>query len=125
MIAIDLSSSSFDRFPIFAHIGVPEVWRYDGTRSTIFTLRAGTYQEVAASAVFPGVTSQIISQFMAEGATMPCAAWLRRVRVWARRQRRGGRCLFSPYRGEEKEGRSLKRVKRKACDDHIDDRVVP
>ena len=90
VIEIDISSSSLDRFPIFANIGVPEVWRYDGTRLTIFTLRAGTYQEVAASAVFPGVTSQIISQFMAEGATMPHTAWLRRVRVWARRQRRGG-----------------------------------
>src|SRR2546422_6880174 len=50
VIEIDISSSSLDRFPIFANIGVPEGWRYDGTRLTIFTLRAGTYQEVATSA---------------------------------------------------------------------------
>ena len=90
MIEIDTSRSSLDRFPIFANIGVLEVWRYDGTCLTIFTLRAGTYQEVAASAVFPGVTSQIISQFIEESTTMPHIAWLRRVRAWARRQRRGG-----------------------------------
>lgn len=41
VIEIDLSRSSLDRFPIFASIGVPEVWRYDGTRLTIFILRAG------------------------------------------------------------------------------------
>ena len=90
VIEIDISSSSLDRFPIFATIGVPEVWRYDGTRLTIFTLRAGTYQGVAASAVFPGVTSPLLSQFMAESTTMSHTAWLRRVRAWARRQSRGG-----------------------------------
>jgi Uma2 family endonuclease len=90
VIEIDISSSSLDRFPIFANIGVPEVWRYDGTRLTIFTLRDGAYQEGAVSAVFPGVTSPIISQFMAESRTMPHTAWLRRVRAWARRQRKGG-----------------------------------
>src|SRR6266700_436280 len=36
VIEIDISSSSLDRFPIFANIGVPEVWRYDGTRLIIF-----------------------------------------------------------------------------------------
>jgi Uma2 family endonuclease len=90
VIEIDISSSSLDRFPIFASIGVPEGWRYDGTRLTIFTLQAGTYQVLEASAVFPGVTSQIISQFMAESKTMQHTAWLRRVRAWARRQKRGG-----------------------------------
>jgi len=90
VIEIDISRSSLDRFPIFANIGVPEVWRYDGTHLTIFALRAGTYQVLEASAVFPGVTSQIISQFIAESKTMPHTAWLRRVRAWARRQRRGG-----------------------------------
>src|SRR5262249_50685099 len=77
VIEIDISSSSLDRFPIFANSGVPEVWRYDGTRLAIFALRAGTYQEVAASAVFHGVTSQIISQFMAESKTLLHTAWLR------------------------------------------------
>jgi Uma2 family endonuclease len=85
VIEIDISRSSLDRFPIFANIGVPEVWRYDGTRLTIFTLRAGTYQGVTTSAVFPGVTSQIISQFMTESKTMPHTAWLRRMRRQARR----------------------------------------
>jgi Uma2 family endonuclease len=90
VIEIDISSSSLDRFPIFANLGLPEVWRYDGTCLTIFTLRTGTYQAVAASAVFPGVTSQLIFQFIEESTTIPHTAWLRRVRAWARRQRRRG-----------------------------------
>ena len=90
VIEIDISSSSLDRFPIFANLGLPEGWRYDGTCLTIFTLRTGTYQAVAASAVFPGVTSQLIFQFIEESTTIPHTAWLRRVRAWARRQRRRG-----------------------------------
>jgi Uma2 family endonuclease len=74
VIEIDISSASLDRFPIFANIGVPEVWRYDGTHLTIFALRAGSYQMLEASAVFPGVTSQIISEFIAESTTMPHTA---------------------------------------------------
>ena len=84
VIEIDISRSSLDRFPIFASIGVPEVWRYDGMRVAIFTLAGGLYQEHETSEAFPGVTSQIITQFMEESKTLQRMVWLRRVRNWAR-----------------------------------------
>ena len=86
VIEIDISRSSLDRFPIFASIGVPEVWRYDSMRVAIFTLAGGAYQEQETSGVFPGVTSQIITQFMEESKTLQRTVWLRRVRAWARQQ---------------------------------------
>jgi Uma2 family endonuclease len=86
VIEIDISRSSLDRFPIFASIGVPEVWRYDGMRVAIFTLAGGAYQEHEASEAFPGVTSQLITQFMEESKTLQRTVWLRRVRAWARQQ---------------------------------------
>jgi hypothetical protein len=61
-----------DRFPIFASIGVPEVWRYDGTRVAIFKLAGGMYQEQGTSEAFPGVTGQIITQFIEESTTLRC-----------------------------------------------------
>jgi hypothetical protein len=66
--------------------GVPEVWRYDGMRVTIFTLAGGAYEEQEASEAFPGVTSQIITRFMEESTTLTRTVWLRRVRTWARQQ---------------------------------------
>ena len=87
VIEIDISSSSLDRFPIFASIGVPEVWRYDGMRVAIFKLAGGVYQEQETSEVFSGVTSQSITQFMEESKTLKRTVWLRRVRAWARQQR--------------------------------------
>ena len=71
-------------FSDFASIGVPEVWRYDGVRVAIFTLAGGAYQEHETSEAFPGVTSQIITQFMEESTTLTRTVWLRRVRTWAR-----------------------------------------
>jgi Uma2 family endonuclease len=88
VIEIDISRFSLDRFPIFASIGVPEVWRYDGMRVAIFKLAGGAYQEHEASEAFPAVTSQIITRFMEESKTLQRTVWLRRVRAWARQ--RGG-----------------------------------
>jgi Uma2 family endonuclease len=86
VIEIDISRSSLDRFPIFASIGVPEVWRYDGMRVAIFKLAGGAYQEQKTSEAFPGVTSQSITRFMEESKTLKRTVWLRRVRAWARQQ---------------------------------------
>jgi hypothetical protein len=87
---MDISRSSLDRFPIFA------IWRAGGMalqRHAFDHLQPAGWdiQELEVSPVFPGVTSQIISQFMAESKTMQHTAWLRRVRAWARRQSREGR----------------------------------
>ena len=38
VIEIDITSPSLNKFPIFAAMGIPEVWRYDGKTVTIFTL---------------------------------------------------------------------------------------
>jgi Uma2 family endonuclease len=86
VIEIDISRSSLDRLPIFASSGVPEVWRYDGMRVAIFKLAGGAYQEQETSEAFPGVTSQIITQFMEESKTLQRTGWLRRIRTWARQQ---------------------------------------
>jgi Uma2 family endonuclease len=87
VIEIDISSSSLDRFPIFASIGVPEVWRYNGMRVVIFRLAGEEYQEQGTSEAFSGVTSQSITQLMEESKTLKRTVWLRRIRAWARQQR--------------------------------------
>jgi Uma2 family endonuclease len=84
LIEIDITSSSLNRFPIFASIGAAEVWRYDGQVLTIFKLEDGAYQARQASEALPGVTSQIITQLIESGQTMKRTVWLQSVREWAR-----------------------------------------
>ena len=86
VIEIEVTSPSLNKFPIYAQIGVPEVWRYDDTTITIFTLGAGTYHPQATSTVLPGITSPIIARFLEDSHTMKRRAWLRSIREWARQQ---------------------------------------
>src|ERR671939_1507804 len=46
VIEIDITSPSLDKFPIYAAVGVPEVWRYDGTHVTMYRLTGERYVEV-------------------------------------------------------------------------------
>ncbi len=83
-VEIDVTSPSLNRFPIYAAIGIPEIWRYDGARMMFYQLSDGAYAEVKESAALPRVNSGIMTQFIAESRTLERLDWLRRVRAWAR-----------------------------------------
>lgn len=91
VIAVDIPHPSLDKFPIFAALRLPEVWRYDGTHVAIATLAAYDYRTVSASCALPGVTSTVLEQFLDASMQMPRPAWLRYVREWVRTQRLAGR----------------------------------
>ena len=87
VIEVDITSPSLDRFPIYAHFGVPEVWRYDGERVVVYELRNTEYVEVANSLALPWFTSGILTRLVAQGLTMRRTSWARKVREWARSSR--------------------------------------
>lgn len=84
VIEIDITSPSLDKFPIFAQVGVPEVWRFDGNKLTIYELAGGDYLERDASVAFPAVTAADITGFIKESETMARPEWVRKLRAWAR-----------------------------------------
>ena len=86
LIEIDITSSSINRFALFAEAGVPEVWRHDGSRVQIFTLVGKEYAEVEKSVAFPLLTNEVITRFVEDGIELERLEWLRRVRDWARQQ---------------------------------------
>lgn len=88
VIEIDLSSLSLDKLPIYAAVGVTEVWRYYEKGVEIFTLNSGTYQRQEISRVLPGLTDKIISGFIEDGHAMKRTTWVRSIREWVRQQRK-------------------------------------
>lgn len=84
IIEIDITSPSLNKFPLFAALGIPEVWRYDGAQVRIFRLEGEAYQEQAESTVLPKVTGEVLTRFLAEDKQFKRTAWLRRVREWVR-----------------------------------------
>ena len=84
VIEIDITSPSLNKFPIFAALGVEEVWRYDGERVGIFALEAGQYVEQAKSSLLPPVTGKLVTEWVDASQLMKRTAWLRLVREWTR-----------------------------------------
>jgi Uma2 family endonuclease len=71
VVEIDASHSSKRKLIFYATLGVPEVWRYDGQRASMYQ-RSGTgYTEVPASLAFPAFTADtltaLLSQLKTEG----------------------------------------------------------
>jgi Uma2 family endonuclease len=84
VIEIDITSPSFSKLPIYAQIGVPEVWRYDGEGMTILVLEGSDYAETSESIVLPPVTSSVLTDFVEKSKTTSRTAWLKEVRKWSR-----------------------------------------
>ena len=72
--------------PIYAAVGVREVWRYDRQGLKIFQLEGSEYRQLEESVILPGVTSSQLSRFLEESQGVTRPAWARRVREWARQR---------------------------------------
>lgn len=88
VIEVDIISGSLDKFPIYAQVGVPEVWRYDGQRLRISTLTAERYVEVETSLALPLLTGSRLSETLAQSKTLKRTVLLRSFRTWVRQERR-------------------------------------
>ncbi len=65
VVEIDLHHESISKSPIYASLGVPEFWRYDGKSLTIYQLREEHYVASDASASLPMLTGTALSAFLA------------------------------------------------------------
>ena len=87
VIEFDVTRSSLDKLGVFAHVGVPEVWRYDGRRLNILCLQGLEYREQVESMALRGPFSRDVSRFLDQSRTLERLEWLRQVRAWARPRR--------------------------------------
>src|SRR5262249_4109039 len=82
VIEVDITSGSLDKFPIYALVGVPEVWRYDGQRLRISILTAQRYVESETSLALPLLTGPRLSETLAQSKTLKRTALLRSFRTY-------------------------------------------
>jgi Uma2 family endonuclease len=93
-IEIDILSSCLDRLGIYAALGVPEVWRFDGEQFEVLLRRdASGYDRAGASPTFPALPVAEVVGLLNDVVALDDAAQERRVRAWVRRhaQPRGGK----------------------------------
>ena len=91
VLEIDMSSGSLDKLPIYAAIGVPELWRYDGNKLEVFVLQKldGEYETVSKSQTFTWMSMDVIPRFIRQSLVDGETATLRAFREWVREQDKG------------------------------------
>lgn len=85
VIEVEVSRRAVPRMPIYAALGVPEIWRVDGHGVRVFTLaKDRTCHEREHSLSFPMLPIDALAQLLAEARGLDQTAWMKLVRRWAR-----------------------------------------
>jgi Uma2 family endonuclease len=84
VIEVNRTSSSLDRFEIYADLGVPEIWRVIGSQVEVYLLDDDRYQPSRSSRAFPFLTAEVLSEFLAQGIAEGERKVARAFRSWLR-----------------------------------------
>jgi len=86
VLEVEYSRSKVNKFQLYASIGVPEFWRYNGSALRIYTRESGQYSECAISPTFTPVPVTEIPRFIQESKKVGEVAITRAFRTWVRQQ---------------------------------------
>jgi Uma2 family endonuclease len=89
-IEIDMSRSSLEKLKIYAAIGVPEVWLFDGDRLQIHELSAGSYVLREGSLNLPGFPIAAVPQWIDRAFETDETTWAISFQEWVRQQSMAG-----------------------------------
>jgi Uma2 family endonuclease len=86
-IEVDSRGSSRGRLPVYAKLGVPEVWRFRSRRKTLTFLRlteGGSYEPIDHSRSLPMLTPALVLEALAMSDGLDESEWDFRLRAWVR-----------------------------------------
>ncbi len=87
IIEIEVSRSAVNRMGIYAALGCPEVWRFDGETLRVVVLQADrTYQAVERSPAFPAIPPRDLVPFLIPNEQVDYLSRIRAFRAWVRQQ---------------------------------------
>ena len=90
MVEIEVSRNVISRLPIFAALGVPEIWCFDGETVRFLNLAAnGVYVAVERSRYFPFLAPADILNVLQRWGQTDDNSLVREFRQWIRQQRSG------------------------------------
>lgn len=86
VVEIDITSSSQNRFQVYADMGVPEIWRYDGDNFSIHILQGQRYIAVEQSLSFPNLPLTEIFYFLQQVGEKDYLELVKEFRQWVKSQ---------------------------------------
>jgi Uma2 family endonuclease len=87
VVEVDRARTSLDKFPIFAALGVPEIWRVFKKEVRFYVLNGDSYAEVLTSRAFSFLESSVLSEFIVRGLAEGGREATRAFRTWVRENR--------------------------------------
>lgn len=85
-LEIDITSSSLNQLALYASLGVPEVWRYNGQRLQIYQLQQEEYVECDRSPTFPLLPATKVKEFLEQCQNLGVTVAVRQFRKWIKNQ---------------------------------------
>ncbi|MGH1395616.1 MAG: Uma2 family endonuclease [Trichormus sp.] len=86
VLEVDYSKPKIDKLSLYAAMGIPEFWRYNGTRLRIYILSGNQYTEVEQSPTFAPVIVKDIPRFLQESQKIGQLAAKKAFRAWVKQQ---------------------------------------
>ena len=88
VIEIEVSHPALAKLPIYAQLGVPEIWRVGRRRVAVLLLDpdTGAYADSAVSKALPLLSADALTRLLADSSSLKRTAWTRAVRDWVRGQ---------------------------------------
>jgi len=66
IIEVDITHTDINKKQLYQEMKVPEFWRFNGKKLTIYLLKQNQYQESETSLTFPLLTKSIVYEFLAQ-----------------------------------------------------------
>ena len=86
VLEVDITNPSDRRLPIYALLGIPEVWIYDGYNIKFLALENGGYLSIEQSLSFPVLSTAIVVEFMQKRFSLGERQTLKEFRQWVGKQ---------------------------------------
>ena len=84
VLVVEYSRPKIDKFKLYAAMGIPEFWRYNGTTLRVYILANGQYSETQTSPTFAVIPIKEIPRFIEESKKIGQIAVTRAFRTWVK-----------------------------------------
>ena len=82
VVEVDITSSSDRRMPIYARLGIPELWQYDGLTVQYYLLKDDEYEAVQISPTFPNLPAPVIDMYLKRRLSIGESQAIREFKDW-------------------------------------------
>jgi len=84
VLEVEYSRPKIDKSKLYAAMGIPEFWRYNGTTLRVYILANGQYSETQTSPTFAVIPIKEIPRFIEESKKIGQIAVTRAFRTWVK-----------------------------------------